>query len=755
MHTTRLRKLFTCSLSVTALVFCEARSHATGGGDYEEPISSFFAPEIINRPDDLSFDHGEGTLPAETLEAVNVKEWSTYLRGRVSDDNLRQLVYKMKLAELDKLIWAVEGKKNPAPQLGKEAAAVKTQLDALADKELVLRILYYLGFAKRCEPIATRFQNIDTWDAEKVARAREQDTATADKLLSASAGISTSMPDKFLQERYRFQRLRLMFYTQRYADAQKYYSANIASFTNESSVKYRFMHSAAGAFRRDNKYGQANYLYSVVFDHFAPLKRTSFMSFRPSEESDFKECLSLAKNTREKTVIWQILGVANDGLAGISKIYELAPGSDLLPLLLVREVNRAELAFFDNEAMKGDKTGAGSAQARPDKDIVGQSRMSLLKKIADEKKTKNPDLWKLAVGHLYILSGDIKSATTYLDQAAALAPQKSATADQIRISRAFAKLRAQKQLDKSLEPWMATEFSWLRQSTPLRGPDLLKWGMERMEKLYEKGGDPLRATMLSTSLPAAKEDAVFPDNKKIDQVLGFLAQPGKSAFDEFLAQGYTIKKERMLEIKALNDLYAGRWQSAADLLAQAGPQVSDQTLKADPFVIHNVDCHECDFDAKKATTYTKLSFVQKLAALSSEAQSPGRAGAQASFLLANGLYNMSYFGNARDVYSYVYDNSSGPSKSPQCNMDSAEKYYRRAMELSTDKEFKAKACFMAAKTEQNRYFNRNAVSRNADKAGEVHSPVYFKKLKDSFSDTRYYQEIIKECSYFRQYIGRK
>ncbi len=83
-----------------------------------------------------------------------------------------------------------------------------------------------------------------------------------------------------------------------------------------------------------------------------------------------------------------------------------------------------------------------------------------------------------------------------------------------------------------------------------------------------------------------------------------------------------------------------------------------------------------------------------------------------------------------------------PNSEIAFNMDLAEKYYVQAMSLFSNKELKAKAAFMAAKTEQNRY-------------GTGDQPrTYFKLIKDSYSDTQYYREIISECATFRAYAAR-
>lgn len=743
------------TIAAWTLLGTPGRARATGGEDVDD-YSSFFAPEIIATPEETPFfltyhalypsASGEGGVPFSEVEAVNTREWSAYFRGKVSEKNLAFLIYKMKLGELDKLIWALEGKRQ---NLSKESAALKAELEGLGNGAQALPALYYLGFAKRCEPIALRHLGDDAWDAEKLAAAAARDAETAAKLLAASQLQLAGVADKFLKERYQFQRLRLMFYTGRCAEAERYYADNIAAFTTESSIKYRFISTAAGCFYHDKNYGQANYLYSLVFGHFAPLKRSAYLSFRPVEEADWKACLGLARSDRERTVMWQLLGIYADGLAAIEKIYALAPDSNLLPLLLVREVNKAERDLSTNESLRR----GGATDARAEAEVVGKKRLALVKRIADEKKALKPYLWQLAVGYLYALKGDAKSALAYLDLA-----DKSVTntrdadaAAQIRMSRLYVRVRSLKAVDKTLEPYLATELSWLKGSQNPRAPELKAWALGTLSKLYRQAGDTIRALLLLDDSSAS----LYSSNRRIDALMEFLGRPGKSPFDEYLAGHYGYSKGELLELKAVNELYAGRFKSAAELLSQAGPELGNQKLRADPFLIHIVDCHDCDFAAKGAGTYTKAAFFNKLLELSTKAERPGSEGAQASFQLANGLYNMSYYGNARDVYGTAHSNFYGAFPF-NLNMQLAEKYYKRALELSADKEFKAKACFMAAKTEQNRYFNAHAKDEGRAPAGPepVHSPVYFKLLKDSYANTRYYQEIIKECGYFRNYLKR-
>ena len=104
--------------------------------------------------------------------------------------------------------------------------------------------------------------------------------------LTGSASQLSTISDPFLQERYRFQRLRLMFYSGRHSEAEKYYNANLDSFKSSSGIKHRFMDIAAGSFRRNGKTGQSNSIIPTSLVTTVRWKRSAYLSFRPKEDSD-------------------------------------------------------------------------------------------------------------------------------------------------------------------------------------------------------------------------------------------------------------------------------------------------------------------------------------------------------------------------------------------------------------------------------------------------------------------------------------
>src|SRR5262249_53419484 len=154
-----------------------------------------------------------------------------------------------------------------------------------------------------------------------------------------------------------------------------------------------------------------------------------------------------AKNVHEREVLWQLLGIYVDGMAAIDNIYKLNPKSELLPLLLVREVNKAERDWTANQDLYRQRLGF-ARDIQPDVAVVGEIRLARLKAIADAGNTIKPYLWRLAVGHMFALAGDSQMAEMYLAMARKSMPDVPEIQEQARMSQLFARTRAIRSIDR-------------------------------------------------------------------------------------------------------------------------------------------------------------------------------------------------------------------------------------------------------------------------------------------------------------------
>ena len=90
-------------------------------------------------------------------------------------------------------------------------------------------------------------------------------------------------------------------------------------------------------------------------------------------------------------------------------------------------------------------------------------------------------------------------------------------------------------------------------------------------------------------------------------------------------------------------------------------------------------------------------------------------------------------------------------------MENVKKYYNIAQKAAADNEQKAKMAYMLAKTQRNDFYYNKYFSTTTY-WGYPDGPVVqkwqgFVDLKTSYSDTKYYQDVIAECGYFRKYLG--
>jgi len=771
-------------LSLVAALAFSGQVLASGADDdcVNMGCNSFFVPEIIERPEEVPFFRSDRTFYGqeddrsdrfETISDINKYEWVSFYNWELGSSQIQTLVYKINVADTRKLVAAINGRDvrlNPTllalkNGLDKYIASPPNGTDSAAAKTKVLASLQYLILAKEVEPLATRRMEYDGWETPN-PEVPGEDFELAQKLIVKAHSLLTQTNDTFLINRYRLQVIRLYFYSAQYDISESYFDQHFASLqtSDAQSVKYRFMDYAAGSLYKAKKYGRANYLYSIIFDQFAPMKRTSYFSFHPMEQSDWNETLAMAKNTHEKAVLWQLLGIYADGVTAIEEIFALNPKSELLPLLLVREVNIAEESWTSNQyriKYRDDHSNNVVDGIKTDLETVTSKRLNAIVKIADSARTLKPYLWNLAAGHLYALAGDLTNAGKYLRLAERGIPSRSPLLQaQLRMTSLFSKVRGMTIADPSLENRLAVELTWIasyKNESNYRAATLNTWILEKLSGLYQSKGDTLRSLMLMDTA----QSSFYRSNTNLDLMIQLITQP-QNSFDGYLADFSQYSVVELEELKALNLLYAGELQLASEGFEKIGGDVASQELNADPFMIRIKDCHDCDFEVPNRDRYTLVTFAQRMVELSKIANGQDKvAASDANFLLANAYYNMSHYGNGRDIFQTEHDNLKAPydskdlSNEPSFKMDLAQKHYELAAKLSSDREFQTKANWMLAKVEHNVYYNKHPSSPWDPNENDINAGAYFKKLKDEFSDTQYYQEIIRECGYFKTYLDQQ
>ncbi|MBB4806521.1 hypothetical protein HNP38_001817 [Chryseobacterium defluvii] len=196
------------------------------------------------------------------------------------------------------------------------------------------------------------------------------------------------------------------------------------------------------------------------------------------------------------------------------------------------------------------------------------------------------------------------------------------------------------------------------------------------------------------------------------------------------------------------------------------------------------------------SSMNKLEIADALIQLKKLAGGKDEKAAKANQLIGNLLYNTSILGYYRHLYVMDVDNSNGgkydfwatDKKTPYQyyyknflstsyiepdNFDLAIGYYKKALDLSTDKEDKARILFQMASAEQGKYYQYEAKNTaNVDYSDpkwsektDAHEKqlheiknqkfrTYFALLKTQYADTETSRSLMGSCSYFNYFMKK-
>ena len=137
------------------------------------------------------------------------------------------------------------------------------------------------------------------------------------------------------------------------------------------------------------------------------------------------------------------------------------------------------------------------------------------------------------------------------------------------------------------------------------------------------------------------------------------------------------------------------------------------------------------------------------------------------------MYNITYYGHAWELVQYYRSGSDGyaiPKDATDFEKEyygafKAQAYFEKAMNASTDKNFKARCLFMIAKCAQKQvhqpqYSEYQTNWDQFDTALKNYWPAfennkYFPKFVKEYSTTPFYKEAFSSCSYLRDFVEKK
>lgn len=754
-------------VSIVLLMIPIYKVFSCAGGD-EDYIYSLFAPETSNAPDYEPFffipnrafyTYDDDTI--NTFEKYNIKEWKAFFDNKISVSKLNELVYITTLEEVGAYIGQIK--------FGKFPAALKP----LPDDAKTTSFLQYLQTAKNCESWSSIYANTDDWEL----KVKTVDNSDAGKLLSGLKENYQKEKNTFLKQRYAYQILRMYFYTLQYQKCVDWFNANSELNTKKDYIYYMSLRYVGGAYYRSKNYGKANYTFALLFDNFLPSRKEAMTYFHPQEQADWQQTLALAKNDKEKAGIWNLFGYYADPLTAMENIYKLDANSSYLSPMLTRVINILEnynLADDSNYDYVGD--GYKDAQKLGTQKDITKARV-FVEKCITERKIKDVAFWQTSLSYLQFMEDDFTASLKTIESIDYASIQKDKLlVGQLKINKLLSTIAGANLVDAALEQKIYSDFKWLSDGiyteaypgnsyrvypeNVLRKGNAFSYCLRLLAAKYKKQSDVIKTELCEV------KTAFYNSNNQLEKMIKYQDAP-HTDFEKILINIYPYHKKDLVEQWAINLAYDGNINGAIEMI-NLYPDAGKDTLYGNPFNGRINDCHDCDHEAFQKTKYSKLSFLKKMIEMDAVAKANPKEAATNYYLLGNAYYNMTYFGNARRMHEttiqtyyccrYVYysfengKDSRDDLKAPFYNCDKAAIYYIKAMDASTDKNFKAKCCWMLAKCEMNDYYETSDFIKNREKV-DFKSGKYYKKMKTEFSDTKYYADVIKQCGYFNTYVN--
>ncbi|WP_456313517.1 hypothetical protein [Pseudomonas shirazensis] len=635
------------------------------------------------------------------------------------------------------------------------------------------KVKSFIEFLYLAQKIETVSIGEDYWSYDPVVAKTLKDF----KMIQSIENVYNTTSDSFLKNRYWFLTMKAYFYSSNKQKAIDFFNKTEQSVP-KNVLYYRALAYVAGVKYKQKKYAESNCLYAQVFDKCPEMRIVTAYSFHPQNDTDWNKSLFLAKNNAEKASLWAIRGFYKDEKQAIEKIYGLDPKSEHLNFLLTRLVNGQEESINKSfeESSKDNQPSKKQTIAENrefNKSKIDQKGFDLVSKIALAGNTNKPYLWDISLGYLQTLKGDFAAAESNYDKAEKAMPKTELAKYQLRLLRFVNNMSKIDKLTDKNEKTILADLNWLYQELPktyrgqeFRYQNAAQWSKNYLATLYRAKSNPVMAELFGDTPDNywGSGNSFYDDEKNLLDMKAFLAKKDKTEIEKIAFGIYSLKLKDISNFQAIQATFKNKIPEAIVYMKETDSVQYAQFL-GNPFNGNIKDCHDCDHAAYQKKKYSQIDFLTTIKEMQDKLSQKEDVYTN-SLLLGNAFYNITHFGNGRTFYEINivgYGSSPysfrDPMKKMITNCDLPKMYYQKAFEAATTKEQKAKCIYLLAKCERNAYYTTKYNGVNSwweiqdDKVNFI-AWSGFKTLKKEYSDTKYYQDVIAECGYFRTYVNQ-
>ena len=321
-----------CLASVAIIVAC---SDEPDPYDY---YTSFFHADVQGKKDfgpfyftDYQFTYSNEEPGNEA--AINATEWAEYLGPKVKAIDVEKIMYHLDSAGKERAYHFFEQDPPVADSLAKSSF-----LWSLKDPAHDAAKRYY-QFAVMAEMLGN--SNYNYWEPAPV------DTLGLLQEAAKALNAATAESDSFLKLRYYYQAQKLNHYAGNFGEARNIYDQHIAESPSKSHVKGWALALKAGEERRMGDTVRAAYLFSKVFADYPERRLQAYRNYNYID-APFDAVLRMARTPIEKANLYAIKGFSNPEIetTNLEQVYDEAPSSSMVGVLLVREINKLEQYYL-------------------------------------------------------------------------------------------------------------------------------------------------------------------------------------------------------------------------------------------------------------------------------------------------------------------------------------------------------------------------------------------------------------------------
>lgn len=771
------------------LVNLPANIFGCSGGD-ENPYDyyiSFFHQELPDTKGYHSFYYTSYNFIYDTEEHVTAsdvlsEEWAAYCGASVTVSDAKEFVFDFPEQYIDSLLNATKNKKHFKKKDPLEVNSMSNYFLKHKDSEA----LVYIDYAKKVQPYVIG----DASEWESISR----DSVAMDSLIKNGQQLFAQAKKEFIKLKYGYQLVRLAHYSKRYDDAIKWYDEYVAVNKTQSILQTMSIALKAGALHRIGKEKEAALLFSKAFTSSQAKRISNYLCFTwcTNLGIDRAEYLSLCKTDEEKAsmlILFALTGGSSNQLPALKEIYKLDPGNPVLEVLVVREIEKLEETYLTpilNSKKGGSQTFLYSyvetdTSGTKKKDI--NDLADFLHTTAQKGNVSNPGLFEISAAYASLIKEDYEQAKTYLDSASKM-KLNGKLKDQLELTKILLTVNSKDKIDAAFEQQILPSIKWLEQKanadslTKQAGDwDVDPWKDfyrnllgEVIAKKYDSQGDYYKEelaigaseTIYGNNHGNYSGSIIFLHNylesMDVKKLYNLLNATKRTEYENYLVNFSRVSINDVTDFIGTAYLREYNYAEAIEWFKK-NDATSDQ-IDTNPFKDLLYD-QVLPTDGEIFST-TKLAFATEMQRLEKLSIKDKKNEAKYFYKMALGIYNMTYYGSSWALVQYDRsgsDNYTLEDKTNNIKLRSstaftkeyygcykAHDYFKKAMDASTDKNFKARCLFMMAKCFQKTVQDNNDAFTNSK---------YFPKLIKEFGKTAAYKEIFNSCSYLRDFVKKK